>query len=142
MQTPQRFGKIALQKALKERLVVLTQSLAEAEKGQKGIELVKEMKELHSMLESMNDEKLRDNKKKESPQYHIFTWGPVQVLPNTAPHNSEEPLCPKALPQESSQESASHAVDNTVLIYEQGHSKEKQNMLQKDFPQGNIYETV
>ncbi len=46
-----RRAKPPLQKALQERLNLLTESLSEAEVGQKGIELIKEMKELCSMLE-------------------------------------------------------------------------------------------
>ncbi len=75
----QKFGKIALQKALKERLALLTQGLAEAERGSKGIELVKEIKELHGMLENLCEQKGSANSKKENVQCHVFTWGPVQA---------------------------------------------------------------
>ncbi len=79
MQKTQKFGKIALQKALKERLALLTQGLSEAERGSKGIELVKEIKELHGMLENLCEQKSSTNSKKENTQCHIFTWGPVQA---------------------------------------------------------------
>ncbi len=51
MEKKRRPNKATVQKTLQERLWRLTQSLGEAEVGQKGIELIKEMKELYSMLE-------------------------------------------------------------------------------------------
>ncbi len=45
------YGKTALSKALKGRLCVLTQALGEAEVGGKGIDIVKEIKELQVLLE-------------------------------------------------------------------------------------------
>ncbi len=71
MQKTQKIGKIALQNALKERLSLLTTGLKEAEMGAKGIELVKEMKELHAMLESILGEK---NSKKEAHTHMVFSW--------------------------------------------------------------------
>ncbi len=46
-------SKTELEKALQERLSVLTDVLTMAEVGNKGIELVKEIKELHSLLLSL-----------------------------------------------------------------------------------------
>ncbi len=78
MQKKQTFNKSSLQKALKDRLALLTGGLGEAEMGGKGIELVKEMKELHTMLENILGEekasKAQDSKK--DSQMHItFSWG-------------------------------------------------------------------
>ncbi len=84
MQKTPKFGKVALQKALKERLALLTQGLAEAEKGNKGIDLVKEIKELHTMLENMQTTNLHESKQRDAAQTYVFTWGPVQELKEKA----------------------------------------------------------
>ncbi len=75
-----RGGKRALQKALKDRLERLTLSLSEAEVGNKGIELIKEMKELCALLENASSE-LETNKKNTAPIQTIFTWAAPQERP-------------------------------------------------------------
>ncbi len=78
MSGAQRFTKASLQKTLKDRLVLLSNGLKEAEMGNKGIELVKEMKELHTMLENILSEDKQDAKKDvaKGVGMHIsFSWG-------------------------------------------------------------------
>ncbi len=69
------YTKSALEKALKARLAALTAGLAGAGVGEKGIDLVKEIKELHSMIASLKPEtkpkKTEDNKL-------VIVWGPPQ----------------------------------------------------------------
>ncbi len=78
MSRPQGFSKVSLQKTLKDRLVLLSNGLKEAEMGNKGIELVKEMKELHAMLEHILGEGKQASKQEaaKSTAMHIsFSWG-------------------------------------------------------------------
>ncbi len=80
MQKNQRFTKASLQKALKERLGLLTEGLGQAEMGAKGIDLVKEMKELHAMLEHVLGEqkasaKAETSASKDAPLQIILSWG-------------------------------------------------------------------
>ncbi len=50
------YTKNTLQKALKARLAALTQGLADADVGDKGIDLVKEIKELHAIIATLAPE--------------------------------------------------------------------------------------
>ncbi len=67
------YTKATLEKALKARLAALTKGLAEADVGGKGIDLVKEIKELHSMIAALKPEpkaqKVEDSKL-------VVVWGP------------------------------------------------------------------
>ncbi len=69
-----------MQKALKDRLERLTLSLSEAEVGCKGIELIKEMKELCALLENASPEQ-EASKKATAPVQTIFTWASPQDVP-------------------------------------------------------------
>ena len=64
-------NKVLLQKALRERLDTLTESLQEAEIGNKGIDLIKEMKELYAILDHVFTE---DKARKDQPTNIKFTW--------------------------------------------------------------------
>ncbi len=75
MEKKARMGKLALQKALKERLDKLTLSLGEAEVGGKGIELIKEMKELCALLENPTGRESQSlSKSAVVPLKMNFTW--------------------------------------------------------------------
>ncbi len=88
MQKRTRSGKVALQKALKERLERLTLSLSEAEVGDKGIELIKEMKELCALLENASSQGQSADKKNTQPVHMTFSWSaPQDVAENTAEEN-------------------------------------------------------
>ncbi len=69
------YRKSALEKALKARLVALTEGLAGADIGEKGIDLVKEIKELHSMIAALNP--ATNNKKAENSNI-VVVWGPPE----------------------------------------------------------------
>ncbi len=73
MQNEYKFSKRNMQKILQERLKILIQSLTEAETGSKGIDLLKEIKELHNMLLDVNNTK-QNTKNTESTTEHIFSW--------------------------------------------------------------------
>ncbi len=74
MQKGTRSGKAALQKALKDRLERLTLSLGEAQVGDKGIELIKEMKELCTLLENADTSRIKSIKQEASAVPMVFTW--------------------------------------------------------------------
>ncbi len=77
MQKTSKTAKRHLQKALQERLALLTASLSEAEVGGKGIELVKEMKELYAMLDAA-DETVQAARKQEPQEIRIMWAVPQQ----------------------------------------------------------------
>ncbi len=81
-----RGGKIALEKALKARLATLTASLATAEVGVKGIDLVKEIKELQSLLTAVDTEHNTKTSIKEEPRV-VVVWGSTV---NATPFNNVE----------------------------------------------------
>ncbi len=68
----ENYTKSTLEKALKSRLAALTHGLAEAEVGGKGIDLVKEIKELHSMIAALKPE----SKTKKEDTKLVVVWGP------------------------------------------------------------------
>ncbi len=67
------YTKSTLEKALKTRLAALTHGLAEAEVGGKGIDLVKEIKELHAMIAALTPD-TKGQKSEESKL--VVVWGP------------------------------------------------------------------
>ncbi len=75
MQKDSKSTKRSLQKALQERLARLTASLHEAEVGDKGIELIKEMKELCAMLETAASSSRSGANSGQEPQEVRIVWG-------------------------------------------------------------------
>ncbi len=76
MQKTSKMTKRNLHKALQERLALLTASLSEAEVGGKGIELVKEMKELYAMLDAADE--TAQAARKQEPQEIRIMWAVPQ----------------------------------------------------------------
>ncbi len=88
MQKRTQSNKRALQKALKERLERLTLSLGQAQVGDKGIELIKEMKELCALLENATPEVKTERNISAQSHTMTFTWATPQE-PNSAPESPQ-----------------------------------------------------
>ncbi len=87
--THKRASKNELEKALHERLSVLTEVLTMAEVGNKGIELVKEIKELHSLLLSLRPQ--QESKTNSNTTMHI-AWNLEAENNMEASMNPQAPL--------------------------------------------------
>lgn len=62
--------------ALENRLDALTENLAVAQVAEKGIDMVKEIKELHAILRAMKDGDSAADAAKSGPPRVILMWGP------------------------------------------------------------------
>ncbi len=84
------YGKTILAKALKGRLCLLTKALTEAEVGAKGIDIVKEIKELHILLDAITTQsETRREEKQETPPL-VVVWG---TSAEHEAHNMTQTLC-------------------------------------------------
>lgn len=64
--------------ALESRLDALTENLAVAQIADKGIDMVKEIKELHAILRAMQDGDSAADAAKAGPPRVILMWGTAQ----------------------------------------------------------------
>ncbi len=85
------YGKTLLAKALKERLSMLTRALGEADVGGKGIDIVKEIKELHVLLDALSTNSVPRSDEKQDTAPLVVVWGTTTENMSPASHMSQTP---------------------------------------------------